>query len=596
MVNKLLESILSFGYKAPKDPEKLLYDFYFMVGYVYGNEGKLLKEVSDEDGERKAFEFVLQEAINDCVNNLRKHMLKALKWSLSAEFRHVFTKTSSGSWKKDLSPESFEFLRLYNNKYSHISSDAYRDLNPGRKQAKIANDRVAAAPDIQDSRQHGGGRNATYMESYLAIVDTQKQLGYSDEKFAEVLFDIYSNLHWAGSFGGSNWAKIAKAYKKLLEANTVQSKLIYIDHAYDLQHNTGSVFTKVKAYYKAGEHSLNWLASALDWKRDAQKVTDYYDRVSISLKPLVGWISKKLGYTIEGSSTAPKEKMSFSSEPLGADRERDTPPSRELEENLANIGKAIVEIFSKSEELSLLTILEYAGYKWKSGTRPTGVSYYVKGEPLCIFVYPEDKNIAKTSTPISVLIEDSAYFENGYSFFENLSEYSKAIGSNKAPEAKEEISSRFKIGDKVKIKTGNEPTREIGYTREMKSFEGDIGTVISIISDAPIRYKLSIKNKDTGWVWLDEWLESVEDTQEFSVGDYVDVVRTGHVYSSYKRWANKHGFEIAVGDSNLDRSVLYKVIAVGPHLNFKNKALAGIKNLKTNQNYVIGIEGIEKKE
>ena len=50
-MEKLLEGIKTFGYKPPKDPEQLLYDFYFMAGYLPTNH------------EDKVLAFVFQEAL-----------------------------------------------------------------------------------------------------------------------------------------------------------------------------------------------------------------------------------------------------------------------------------------------------------------------------------------------------------------------------------------------------------------------------------------------------------------------------------------------------------------------------------------------------
>lgn len=284
---KLLENIKSFGYKPPKDPEKLLYDFYFMVGHM---------PTTHED---KVVEFVLNEALNDCTVNLQAHMLKALYWALCAEIRHVWSESdlrlSSYRSEKaiaDLPEHIRKFLTSYT-KALAIYTDEYMDaLQPGRKQKTMDTSRSLPPESDKDAGfGNTSSRQEDYGNSFLAVEKARKSLKLSKTETVQIMKYLYGSVKWGHSYGGEAWASIADGYLKLALANNTQSRIVYIDHAYDLQHNNGTVFTKVKAYYK-GEQEYSWIKDALDWKRDQTDLRGFYSRVSSTLKPVVAWVAK----------------------------------------------------------------------------------------------------------------------------------------------------------------------------------------------------------------------------------------------------------------------------------------------------------------
>lgn len=296
MQNRLLEGIKSFGYKPPKDPEKLLYDFYFMVGYL------------PQDHEDKAIEFVFREALNDCTINLQAHMLKALYWSLCAEIRHVWIQSTlrlSSSKSEGTIAALPDYVRRFLLSYSKalsIYSDEYVSaLDPNRKTAALAKNRNV--PDGAEDVSRGS-RQEDYGNSFLAIEKARKSLKLSKTEAVTAMRYLYGDVAWDRSYGGAAWASIADGYLKLAKADSTQARIVYIDHAYDLQHNNGTVFTKLKSYYKE-EDSYGWIAKALDWKRDQTDLRGFYSKVSSSLKPVVAWVAKyKYDLTIETYTSA----------------------------------------------------------------------------------------------------------------------------------------------------------------------------------------------------------------------------------------------------------------------------------------------------
>lgn len=279
---RLLENIKNFGYVPPKDPEQLLYDFYFIVGYLQGDR------VDDP-----VLDFVFKEATQICVTNLRKHMLEALRWSLAAEFRNLFGDYASIAID-ELPKDLLEFFKLYLTKYTGYNDTTLQKLQPERLPSKKAKSLYFQDTSLGKTRDtFSSSRDESYAGSYFALEWTQKRLKLSDSELANILQQAFTSdaIEWSLSYGGESWGKIADAYRKLLEADTLAKQIAYIDHAYDLQHNTGSVFSKVKAYSK-NRGSLSWLAKALDWKKNQTDLRGFYSRVSGTLRPVVAWVAK----------------------------------------------------------------------------------------------------------------------------------------------------------------------------------------------------------------------------------------------------------------------------------------------------------------
>lgn len=294
-MQKLLEDIKTFGYKPPRDPELLLYDFYFMAGYM------------PQSHEDKVLDFVFKEAIKDCTDALQEHMLAALYWSLCAELRHIWSQSDLRSPSRAakivaaMPKDIHKFMVAYTKASGAYSSDWLATLQPDRKKNAYSKNRLLKNPLFTDNRgnvEPMSGRHEDYGVSFLAVEKARKSLKMTKVQAVECINYLYGVVPWDGSYGGKAWAKIADAYLKLAQASSPAEKTVYIDHAYDLQHNTGSVFTKVRGYYK--DSSMSWLSNGLDWKRDATDVRGFYDKVSSSLKPVVAWVAKNQhGTTME---------------------------------------------------------------------------------------------------------------------------------------------------------------------------------------------------------------------------------------------------------------------------------------------------------
>ena len=94
----------------------------------------------------------------------------------------------------------------------------------------------------------------------------------------------FSEWQWSPSFGGQAWANIAKGWLRLNRAKTRDELYVAIDHVYDLQHNTDTVFNKLKSYYSDGSH--RWIKQALDFKANILSMQELIPRVSGSMKKI----------------------------------------------------------------------------------------------------------------------------------------------------------------------------------------------------------------------------------------------------------------------------------------------------------------------
>jgi len=84
-----------------------------------------------------------------------------------------------------------------------------------------------------------------------------------DEMEPAVYVRIFRGLNWEDQYGGEAWARIAETWRDLAEAirrEDWDGMHLLVDHAFDLVHNTGPLFTK------ADRETQTWLFKALEDK------------------------------------------------------------------------------------------------------------------------------------------------------------------------------------------------------------------------------------------------------------------------------------------------------------------------------------------
>jgi hypothetical protein len=127
------------------------------------------------------------------------------------------------------------------------------------------------------------------------------------EDFIRTVEYIFSlDFVWPKSYGGKAWVRICKGWQHLATSKTLNDMMIWIDHCYDLQHNTGSIFIKLKEYYN-NDSAYDWINYALDKKRDLKSPYAIWDDVSSQMRELAGFALKRSkGSTKERYDTVEK--------------------------------------------------------------------------------------------------------------------------------------------------------------------------------------------------------------------------------------------------------------------------------------------------
>lgn len=258
-------------YKVSNSPKVLLYDFYLLsylsslildpgtrkdvgltgVGYsgkFFGREGKEL----DED---------IQNAQRKLLPFLGTKLSQALFIAIASELRHVLDRNQQWSKFKHTDNKTF---RNYIRTLRLMTDNELKDFHPTRNLER---------PELEvDSK----GRKVAYQAAKKAI----KETGGNVIDFARMSADAFKDLNWSPAYGGKAWADIAQGYIDLRQAlnnynpeapnpssESAEKLIAAIDHAFDLEHNTGTVLNKVKYFSVGGDYY--WIATALDDKRDA---------------------------------------------------------------------------------------------------------------------------------------------------------------------------------------------------------------------------------------------------------------------------------------------------------------------------------------
>lgn len=116
-----------------------------------------------------------------------------------------------------------------------------------------------------------------------------KTVGLAEHiRFVELCAVVFARGQWGASYGGSRWADIARAAHGFLSGKLAHSE--FADHAFDLQHNSGTVFGK-HSMIQLTRHSVHEL---LELKKYAGDVADLHKRLSTRLAGLGNGISPRV--------------------------------------------------------------------------------------------------------------------------------------------------------------------------------------------------------------------------------------------------------------------------------------------------------------
>ena len=248
----------SFTYNPTLEPKSLLYDFYFIAGYVFN------VHTGDD-----VIDFQLRDISDEVVKTTSRHMLYALMVSCISELANV--------------EEFCSIPRNYDDVYvTDGISDSEMELY------EVLDDLGSRRTDVDN---------------------VMTDLHWDPPKIMSAAVGVFTKFDWEDEYGGKLWGEIARTWIKIFESTSTAQRIIWIDHAYDLQHNNDTVFTKLDEYYDDG--SLQWLKYALNWKKKNYSITEFYDLVSPSLRSTVAWVGKNIhDITLEQHAQDQKRKIS----------------------------------------------------------------------------------------------------------------------------------------------------------------------------------------------------------------------------------------------------------------------------------------------
>ena len=294
------------------NPEKMLYDFYVLsfistinlspeksntisfgdVGFQGGFLGKSDRVKED-----------IEYAQDVLLPVLKDKLIKGLFVSICAEIRHI----------KDR-PQSYAGTPLATSK---VFRDYYRIYSlmvqgmPKEFEIKRLREPKGAVPKAEG-----------YKMSYQAATKAIKDTGSTPYEFVQMCEYAFKNMSWSASYGGKNWAAICAGYRLLVDSKSKDQVSVAIDHAYDLEHNTGAALNKVKDFYiknERGTEDFDWMGKALDLKRDATSMNKLIERCSGDMKRLALQAMALSPINYMKKTPAPEAVMQQTAKSLGGD-------------------------------------------------------------------------------------------------------------------------------------------------------------------------------------------------------------------------------------------------------------------------------------
>jgi hypothetical protein len=290
-----------YTYKMPEDKSLTMYDFYVLdyLNYLLDQPSKNFRDLPSD------LEDSVRSAVQNLYPALREELLNAVFYAICAEIRHA----EVNKLNRTLLNEHPKYVELYKHwlKYKNfhgkslIDKEELMNLYDVKKPSS-----VKRTP--QSEKSNDAGRNISYKAANYAI----EQTGLSTADFVKMCEYLYDYGTWATSYGGKAWANICKGWLMLNEADQINTSVkddktkqkstkkpmgVAIDHIYDLQHNTDTVFNKLTSYYKGGYF---WILKALDDKANTDSYHKLLSKSSGTVKAMaLPILYNKLGTTWE---------------------------------------------------------------------------------------------------------------------------------------------------------------------------------------------------------------------------------------------------------------------------------------------------------
>ena len=274
---QFLREALDIKYTLPENKETQLYDFYMSTTLT-----------SEDDHLQSEIDYVKGKL----YPKLKNELLEALFFSICSEVRHILDVQSHEEIETKILDNFPYYSKL---KANDIFISWWEKLG----------DKSSIGDYELSRKEYSKSNNIDRITSYTAALEST-----DDKRFVELskfFFDI-KNFGWNQEYGGTPWVKICDGWLKLNAAKSIPDLMIQIDHVYDLQHNTDSVFNKLMTYYN-DKTKYGWLKNALNYKAHIRDPYQLMDKVSYEMKRLAQHVFKKSTDETEETFEPKKDKL-----------------------------------------------------------------------------------------------------------------------------------------------------------------------------------------------------------------------------------------------------------------------------------------------
>lgn len=340
VLEKLYSKVLMekfYSYDPPQDKKTLMYDFYVInyLQFLLTLPSQGFRDLSDDIAES------VKTAAQKLYPYLKKELLDAVFYSICAEWRH-FSDYSENYQRIENMYGDKENITKFFNLYDRYRKFYKKNSKEQEELTKIFGVEKPSAQNRPPEIEKKEGL-ADRVTSYKAVNYALEQTGMSRAFFVSLARDCYIKLIWGSSYGGDAWCGICKGWLLLdaaekMEASApvstktpeaevkgrgeeseyykqkaektkkkeapVETKQLdipaAIDHIYDLQHNTDTVFNKLRSYYKGG---YGWIEQALTDKANVKTYFELLKKTSGTVRVLAPPVLyNKLGQTWESAT------------------------------------------------------------------------------------------------------------------------------------------------------------------------------------------------------------------------------------------------------------------------------------------------------
>jgi len=430
-INKLQKKIDSlfliesrFGtweYTPSDDKEELLYDFYVIS----------MLPIPEDDN----LAYVLKDTKEKMFSYMKKHMLDATFFAICCEFYHIDDENDDGViykfFKKIGGDPGYRFIQLYE--------------RTAHKQ-KIHKAVGAARWLLKDNPRSEGD----YVKRYKATLSSIARSGITEADFIEYARQAFVELHWAAGYGHSAWSNICKGWQSLYYAKDFDTIMVAIDHIYDLEHNSDTIFDKVVAYYKS-DVGYAWIQHALTHKRYIKDLHALIPLISSDLATFANAVmadAERIGSRGAAGEFLPAKGASMQA----------------YQENLP--GKK----FEIGDQV-YITTSKYEDFEDEEGT-VSGFTEYKKGPGYMVTL---NRPLNKKTAPFKA------------------NELRKI--KSRAP-----VNQELKIGDKIEVVKGLSAVEHLSSEDFLPLKKGSVGTIIRISGEGPVLKLTKIPAKYLQWL------------------------------------------------------------------------------------------------